>query len=336
MLCLGLPDMRVAVFSTKRYDEEHLTAANRTCGHEFVFLETQLNAKTATLADGAPVVCVFVNDDCSRPVLEKLVAGGTEMLALRSAGYNHVDVEAARELGIKTVRVPAYSPHAVAEFTVGMILALDRKYHRAYARVREGNFSLDGLKGFDLQKRTVGIIGTGQIGRVVAQILGGFGCELLGHDPHPSDEARALGVRYVDLDKLLAQADIITLHCPLTPETHHLIDEEALYKVKPGTMLINTSRGALVDTEAVIEALKDGRIGQLGLDVYEEEGDLFFEDLSDQVIQDDVFSRLLTFPNVLVTGHQAFFTEDAMIEIAETTLANITAFEAGMPSENEL
>lgn len=328
--------MRIAVFSTKRYDREYLSAANEAHGHQLEFHESQLNESTVRLSDGAPVVCVFVNDDVSRPVMERLAADGARMVALRSAGYNHVDVDAAGDLAIRLARVPAYSPNAVAEFTVGMILALDRKYHRAHARVREGNFSIEGLLGFDLDKRTVGILGTGQIGLTVARILSGFGCELLGYDPYPNDVARELGVSYVDLDQLLASSDIITLHCPLTPDTHHLIDERALGLVRQGVMIINTSRGALVDTEAAIEALKDGRIGQLGLDVYEEEGDLFFEDLSDQVIQDDVFSRLLTFPNVLVTGHQAFFTADALTQIAETTLANVTAFESGETTGNEL
>jgi D-lactate dehydrogenase len=328
--------MRIAVFSTKRYAREYLGSANDGHGHQLEFHESQLNESTVRLSDGAPVVCVFVNDDVSRPVLERLAADGARMVALRSAGYNHVDVDAAGELDIRLARVPAYSPNAVAEFTVGMILALDRKYHRAHARVREGNFSLEGLMGFDLAKRTVGIVGTGQIGLTVARILSGFGCDLLGYDPYPKDEVRDLGVSYVELDELLSSSGIITLHCPLTPETHHLIDERTLALVRRGVMIINTSRGALVDTEAAIEALKDGRIGQLGLDVYEEEGDLFFEDLSDQVIQDDVFSRLLTFPNVLVTGHQAFFTGDALSQIAETTLENVTAFEAGETTGNEL
>lgn len=327
--------MRVAVFSTKRHDREYLSAANDG-RHELEFLESRLNEETARLAGGAPAVCMFVNDVASRPVLERLSRDGTRLLALRSAGFNHVDLDAAFDLGLTVVRVPAYSPNAVAEFTVGMILALDRKYHRAHNRVREGNFSLEGLLGFDLHTRTVGIIGTGKIGRVVARILEGFGCRVVAYDPYPNEETKGLGVAYMDLGQLLRTADIITLHSPLTPDTHHLIDDESLQMIKPGAMLINTSRGALVDTEAVIEALKDGRIGSLGLDVYEEEGDLFFEDLSNEVIGDDVFSRLLTFPNVLITGHQAFFTHDAVTEIAETTLSNISAFEAGEPSGNEV
>lgn len=327
--------MRVAVFSAKSHDREYLSKAN-DLEHELDFLESRLREETARLASGALAVCIFVNDIASRPVLEELSQAGTKLLALRSAGFNHVDLDAAAELGMTVVRVPAYSPSAVAEFTVGMILALDRKYHRAHNRVREGNFSLEGLLGFDLHTRTVGIVGTGKIGQVVARILTGFGCRIVAYDPYPNDATRALGVEYVTFDQLLGASDIITLHSPLTPDTYHLIDEKSLRLIKPGAMLINTSRGALVDTEAAIEALKDGRIGSLGLDVYEEEDDLFFEDLSNVVIGDDVFSRLLTFPNVLVTGHQAFFTHDALTEIAETTIANISAFEAGERSDNEI
>lgn len=327
--------MRVAVFSTKSHDREYLTAANAG-RHELDFLESRLNLETAPLAGGAPAVCIFVNDVGSAEVLTRLAEKDTRLLALRSAGFNHVDIGAARELGLTVVRVPAYSPNAVAEFTVGMILALDRKYHRAHNRVREGNFSLEGLLGFDLHTRTVGIVGTGKIGHLVARILAGFGCRIIAYDPYPNEDTPGLGVEYVDLERLLGEADIITLHAPLTPETQHLIDRDSLRHVRPGAMLINTSRGALVDTEAVIDALKDGRLGSLGLDVYEEEADLFFEDLSNQVIADDVFSRLLTFPNVLVTGHQAFFTHDALTQIAETTVANITHFELGESSGNEI
>ena len=328
--------MRVAVFSTKPYDERFLTAANAEHGHDLVFFEPRLTAETAPLADGFAAVCAFVNDRVDAGVLEQLAAGGTRLVALRSAGFNHVDLAAAARLGITVVRVPAYSPHAVAEHTVAMILALDRKIHRAHARVREGNFALDGLLGFDLRSRTVGIVGTGRIGRVVAEILMGFGCRVVAFDPYPSDAAREPGVDYVSLKELLCCVDIVTLHSPLTPETHHLIDAAALAEMRDGVMLINTSRGALIDTEAVVEALKSGKIGHLGLDVYEEEGDLFFEDLSDRVIQDDVFSRLLTFPNVLITGHQAFFTAEALSAIAETTLANIRAFADGEQSGNEV
>jgi D-lactate dehydrogenase len=320
--------MRVTVFSTKPYDREFLSRAN-TRRHELLFLETHLDARTASLAEGSGAVCAFVNDRVDRDVLQRLVRAGVGLVALRSAGFNHVDLAAAGELGITIARVPAYSPHAVAEHTVGLILCLNRKLHRAYARVRDGNFSLEGLLGFDLHGRTVGVVGTGNVGTVVATIMAGFGCRLLAFDPEPNDECRALGVRYVGLEELLGSADIVSLHCPLTPETRHLVDADALGRMKPGVMLINTGRGALVDTAAVIAALKTGRIGALGLDVYEEEEALFFEDLSGTVIQDDVFMRLLTFPNVMVTAHQAFFTEDALLAIADTTMANITAFETG-------
>jgi D-lactate dehydrogenase len=328
--------MQVAVFSTKPYDRRYLTEANQVSGHEMRFFEPRLTVDTAPLAEGSPAVCIFVNDLADAATLEALARHGTRLLALRSAGFNHVDLAAAERLGITVTRVPAYSPHAVAEFTVGMILTLARKYHRAHNRVREGNFALEGLLGFDLHGRSAGIVGTGKIGYHVASILAGFGCVLYGYDPYPDPDVEALGVTYLELDELLARSQIITLHTPLTPETHHLIDRHALERVRPGAMLINTSRGALVDTEAVIEALKDGRLEHLGLDVYEEEGDLFFEDLSSRVIQDDVFTRLLTFPNVLITGHQAFFTAEALAEIAATTVANITAFAEGRASGNEL
>jgi D-lactate dehydrogenase len=253
-------------------------------------------------------------------------------VALRSAGYNHVDVDAAAALGIAVTHVPRYSPHAVAEHAVGLVLALNRRIHRAHARVREGNFALTGLLGDDLHGRTAGVVGTGAIGAVVARILGpGFGCRVLAHDPFPRDDVAATGAEYVDLDRLLAESDIITLHCPLTPETHHLIDANAVSRMREGTMLVNTSRGGLIDTPAVIDGLKSGRIGHLGIDVYEEEADLFFEDRSDLVIADDVFSRLLTFPNVVVTGHQGFFTREALRQIAETTMCNLALVERGEP-----
>lgn len=322
--------MKVAVFSTKAYDRAFLSAANAAAGarHDFVFLETRLGSDSAVLAAGAGAVCVFVNDRVDRPVLVKLAGQGVRLIALRSAGFNNVDLAAARELGIAVARVPAYSPNAVAEHSTALILALNRKTHRAYARVREGNFALEGLLGFDMHGRTAGIVGAGRIGMALARILRGFGCRILAVDPAPDPELASLGGRYVALPELLAESDIISLHCPLTPETHHLIDGGAIERMKQGVMLINTSRGAVVDTRAVIAGLKSGRIGQLGLDVYEEEGDLFFEDLSDQLIQDDVFARLLTFPNVLITGHQGFFTVEALTAIAETTIANISAFEA--------
>jgi len=328
--------MKVAVFSTKAYDRRFLEAANADRRHELLFFEARLTADTAVLATGFPAVCAFVNDQLDEKTLKALAEQETRLIALRSAGFNHVDLTAATELGLTIVRVPAYSPYAVAEHAIGLILTLNRKIHRAYNRVREGNFSLDGLLGFDLHGKTVGIVGTGKIGVIVAQILKGFGCQLLTYDLYPNPECEALGAKYVELPELFAASDIITLHCPLTPETYHLINDQALEQMKPGVMLINTSRGALVDTEAVIGALKSRKIGYLGLDVYEQESDLFFEDLSEEVIQDDVFQRLLTFPNVLITGHQAFFTENALKNIAETTLSNITDIEQGRPCPNQI
>lgn len=326
--------MKVAVFSTKAYDRRFLDAANTESAHELVFFEPRLLPETAPLASGFNAVCAFVNDRLDRAVLEQLARGGTRLIALRSAGFNNVDLDAAGELGMTVVRVPAYSPHAVAEHTVGLMLSLNRNLSRAAARVREGNFSLDGLLGFDMHGKTVGIVGTGKIGTVVATILNGFGCRLLGFDPFPNDACRELGVEYVPLDDLLRESEIITLHLPLTPESRHMINPDTIRDLKPGVMLVNTSRGALLDTAAVIEGLKSGQIGSLGLDVYEEEADLFFEDLSNHVIQDDVFARLLTFSNVLITGHQAFFTREALSAIARTTIDNITSVERGDPCPN--
>lgn len=327
--------MRVTVFSTKSYDRRFLDLANAAAGarHDLRYVEARLTEQSAVLANGTDAVCAFVNDVLSCPVLETLAAGEVRFIALRSAGFNHVDLAAAAQLGLGVARVPAYSPDAVAEHTIALILSLNRKIHRAYARVREGNFALDGLLGFDLRGRTAGIIGAGKIGIAVARILRGFGCHVLVYDPAPSAQLAAMNVQVVPLDTLLAQSDIVTLHCPLTPSTHHLIGHDALARMKHGVMLINTGRGALVDAAALIAGLKTGAIGYLGLDVYEEEGDLFFEDLSDQVLQDDVFARLLTFPNVLITGHQAFFTAEAMAEIARTTIENLSSFEDdGVPA----
>lgn len=320
--------MKVSVFSTKPHDREFLTRANAGKGHELLFFDARLSAESALLVRGTEAVCAFVNDDLGAAVLEELSACGIRLVVLRSAGFNNVDLEAAHRLGLRVARVPAYSPHAVAEHTIALILALNRKIHRAYNRVREGNFLLDGLMGFDLCGKTVGIVGTGRIGEVVARILAGFGCRLLGHDPVPNPACEALGLTYVSREEILARSDILTLHCPLTPDTRHMIGPATLARIKPGMMLVNTSRGAVIDTRAVIRGLKEGVIGSLALDVYEEEADLFFEDLSSQVLQDDVFARLLTFPNVLITGHQAFFTREALTSIAETTIANIAAFAA--------
>jgi D-lactate dehydrogenase len=322
--------MRVAVFSTKSYDQHFLECANREHdhGHELTFFEPRLLHDTAPLAAGFEAVCAFVNDRLDADVLRTLHEHGTRLVALRSAGFNHVDLEAADALGLTVVRVPAYSPHAVAEHALALILALNRRIYRSYNRVREGNFSLEGLLGFDLHGKTIGIIGTGKIGTIFAQMLTGFGCTVLAHDPFPNPDAEAV-VTYVPLLTLFERSDVISLHTPLTPETHRLIDAEAIAQMKDGVMIVNTSRGQLVDTLAVIDGLKSGRIGHLALDVYEEEENLFFQDLSDRVIQDDVFSRLLTFPNVLVTGHQAFFTAEALTAIAETTMANVSAYETG-------
>lgn len=321
--------MRILVFSARPYDRDSLEAANASHGHELVFLEARLAAETAPLAAGFPAVCAFVNDRLDAQVLGQLAALGVRLVLLRSAGYNHVDLPAAAAHGLTVARVPAYSPHAVAEHTVALVLALDRKVHRAYTRVRDGNFALQGLLGFDLCGRTVGVVGTGKIGAAFARIMAGFGCRLLGFDPVPDPDCERLGMRYVGLDELFGAAEIVSLHCPLTRGTHHLIGPAAIERMRPGVMLINTGRGALIDTRAVIAGLKSGKIGYLGLDVYEEEEGLFFEDHSATVIQDDVFVRLLTFPNVVVTAHQGFFTVEALRNIAETTLGNATAFERG-------
>ena len=321
--------MKAVVFTTRGFDREFLSSANRDAGHELTFLEAGLSAATTGLAAGFPAAVLFVSDHADEAVLRSLHAGGTRLVALRSAGFNHVDLRAADTLGMTVLRVPAYSPHAVAEHTVGLMLMLCRRLHRAYNRVREQNFALDGLLGFDLAGKTVGVIGTGKIGAVVARIMGGFGCRVLASDPERHPELAALGARYVELGELLSGSDIVTLHCPLTPATHHMIGAAQVETMKPGSMLINTSRGGLIDTPAVIAGLKSGRLGALGLDVYEEEGDLFFRDLSERVIADDVFTRLLTFPNVVVTAHQAFFTREALTNIADTTIANLTAFEQG-------
>ncbi len=328
--------MNVFVYSTKSYDRTFLEQENAGFGHALTFLEARLNSKTAQLVDGHEAVCAFVNDELDAATFEVLAARGVRLVALRCAGFNNVDLDAAARLKITIARVPAYSPHAVAEHTIALLLALNRKVHRAYNRVRDGNFSLDGLLGFDINGLTAGVIGTGKIGRIVARILMGFGCHVLVHDPYPDAEFAETGPRYVPRDELLASSDIITLHCPLTPATHHMIDAEALTRMKRGATLINTSRGALVDAKAVVEALKSGSLGFLGLDVYEEEADLFFEDLSGKVIQDDVFARLTTFPNVIITGHQAFFTRNALENIARTTCENVREFEETGACTNEV
>lgn len=328
--------MKVSIFSTKAHDRQFIEAANAQFSHELIFIKPQLNSETAILASGSTAVSAFVNDCLDEPTLKILAQQGVRLIALRSAGYNHVNIPVAKELGLTVVRVPAYSPYAVAEHTIALMLSLNRKIHRAYTRVREGNFALQGLLGFDMHGRTVGIIGTGKIGVIVARILHGMGCNLLAYDLYPNSEYQDLGVRYTELDELFASADIVTLHCPLNAENYHLINTETLAKMKTGVMIVNTSRGGLIDTKAVIQGLKSKQIGSLALDVYEQEANLFFEDLSDEVIQDDIFERLLTFPNVIITGHQAFFTEEALMNIAQTTLSNITQFEQGIACPNQV
>ena len=329
--------MRIMLFSSRPYDVESFRSAQAEgvpAGFgeiDLTFRETRLEPSTAVLAEGAEVVCPFVNDVVNADVIRQLAAGGTRLLALRSAGFNHVDIEAATKAGITVVRVPAYSPYAVAEHAVGMILTLNRKLHRANNRTRESDFSLNGLLGFDLHEKTIGVVGTGTIGRVFARIMSGFGMTLLAHDPYEHADVLALGGRYVELDELLAKSDVVSLHCPLMPSTRHLINERTLSTMKPGAMLINTSRGGLVDSTAVVDALKSGRLGHLGLDVYEEEGPLFFEDHSDELLLDDVLARLLSFPNVLITAHQAFFTREALAQIASTTMTNALAWLRGSP-----
>ncbi len=320
--------MKTAVFSTKPYDRDYLSAAAKNT-LELTFLESRLDPDTASLAQGHDAVCVFVNDQVDAQAIAGLSQVGVRCLATRSAGFNHIDLDAAAKHHIPVARVPAYSPHGVAEHAVALMLTLNRKTHRAYNRVRESNFTLNGLLGFDMHGKTVGVVGTGKIGAAAARILLGFGCRVLAFDVHPRSDLQNLGVAYLPFKELIAQADIITLHCPLTKDTHHLIDAASLSSMKDGVMLINTSRGALVDTEAVIEALKDRKLGYLGLDVYEEEADLFFEDRSTDILSDDVFARLVSFPNVLITGHQAFFTREALEQIAATTVNNLSQLLAG-------
>ena len=328
--------MKIAFFNTKSYDRQSFNTANEQHQHEITFFECHFSQETVSLATDFPAVCIFINDYLNAKMLEILAKNGTKLIALRSTGFNNVDLVTAAELGLVTVRVPAYSPYAVAEHAIALILSLNRNVHRAYNRVREGNFSIEGLLGFDLHSATVGVIGTGKIGAIFAQIMKGFGSKLLGYDTYQNKTCLDLEMEYVSMSEILAQSDIISLHCPLTPDTHHLINEAAIAQMKAGMMLINTSRGGLVDTQAAIAGLKSGAIGYLGIDVYEQEADLFFEDLSNQVIQDDIFQRLLTFPNVIVTGHQAFFTSQALSNIADTTLANITEFEQSGSCKNEV
>jgi D-lactate dehydrogenase len=320
------------VFDTKPYDRESLQRAASANSIDWRFLESRLSAATAPSAQGAQAVCIFVNDRADPPALEALRSLGVKHIALRCAGFNGVDLKAAKELGISVTRVPAYSPYAVAEHAVALLLALNRKIPRANNRVHDLNFSLNGLVGFDLHGKTAGIFGTGKIGRVTAEILRGFGMKVLAFDIYPShDWAREFGVEYTDAKTLARESEVISLHTPLTPETYHVIRRETIELMKPGTILINVSRGALIDTRALIEALKRGHLGGVGLDVYEEEEGVFFEDLSGQILHDDELARLLTFPNVLITAHQAFLTREALAEIARVTAANLIAFASNKP-----
>lgn len=327
--------MKVAVFNTKSYDKQFITEANQAVGHAITFFEVHLNRDTCKLAFGFEAVCAFVNDKLDRDTLTLMSQQGVRLIALRCAGFNNIDLQAAKELNLTVVRVPVYSPHGVAEHAVALMLALNRKIYKSYNRVHEGNFSLEGLLGFDMYNRTVGVIGTGRIGSIVAKIMTGFGAKVIAFDHYQSKECIAMGVEYVTLEEVYKRSDIISLHSPLTKESYHMINEQSIAQMKHGVMLINTSRGGLVDTRSVIKSLKTGKIGFVGLDVYEEEGDMFFQDLSAHILQDDVFARLLAFPNVVITGHQAFFTREALTNIANTTIGNITAFEKGkVPAEN--
>jgi len=328
--------MRVAIFSAKKFERALLDELNAGHAHELVYFDTLLASDTASLAAGFPAVSVFVNDSVDAGVLQHLAAGGTKLVATRSTGFNQIDVGAAKKLGVKVVRVTDYSPNSVAEFAVGLLLALNRKIPRAYNRTREGNFDLDGLMGFDLVGRTVAVIGTGKIGTIFARIMAGFGCIVIGYDLHHSPEFEKIGCHYTDADKAQAEADIISLHCPLTPQTHHIVNARTLARVKRGALLINTSRGGLVDTQAAVEALKSGQLGGIAIDVYEQEASLFFRDLSSTVIRDDVIQRLVSFPNAILTGHQAFFTREALTTILKTTLASISDFAAGRALANEI
>lgn len=330
------PVMKIACFSAKAYDEKSFQSVNQSYHHELTFLEPRLTSETASLANGFPAVCVFINDELNSQTLQKIAAGNTKLIALRCAGYNNVDLVTAKSLGIQVVRVPAYSPYAVAEHAVGLIMMLNRKLYRAYNRVREDNFSLKGLLGFDMHGKTVGIVGTGKIGECFARIMNGFGCKLLAYDVKENPQLTSMGVQYLDLPTLLSQSDIVSLHCPLLPETYHMINSESLQLMKTGAMLINTSRGGLIHTQSAINALKSGQLGFLGIDVYEDEGSLFFQDLSDTVIQDDTFQLLQSFSNVVITAHQAFFTKEALHNIANTTLSNVSDIEAGKQCVNEV
>lgn len=327
--------MKVAIFSTKPYERVYLDKFNKG-KHELVYFDAALNADTTNLAIGFEAVCVFVSDKIDKNTIEKLAKDGVKLIDLRSAGFNNVDIEAAAKHNIKVLRVPAYSPQAVAEHAVALILTLNRKTHKAYNRVREGNFSVENLMGFNLFEKTVGVIGTGKIGTAFCQIMQGFGCKVIAFDIVQSDFLKKRGVEYKSAHEILRDSDIISLHCPLTLETHYLFNSTTFSEMKPGAMLINTSRGGLINTTDAIEALKTGRLGYLGIDVYEQEENLFFKDLSESLIPDDLIERLMAFHNVLITPHQGFFTQEALDQIAITTLQNFTDFENEISSKNEV
>ena len=326
--------MKIAFFSTQSYDKLFFNRYKEQ--HEIIFHESQLTEQTVELAKGCEAICVFVNDQVNKQVVTALAAQGIKLIALRSAGFNNVDLESTAANNINVVRVPAYSPYAVAEHAVALIMTLNRKTHKAYNRVREGNFSLERLTGFDLHGKVIGVIGTGKIGQVFCKIMLGFGCNVLAFDLIANKDLEAAGVEYLPLIELLPRADIISLHCPLNSQTKHIINDDTLAMMKPGTMLINTSRGALIDTKSAIKALKEGRLAYLGIDVYEQEDKLFFHNLSEEVIQDDVIMRLISFPNVLITAHQGFFTEEALTQIAQITIRNISEFETGSKLTNKV
>lgn len=328
--------MKIACFSTKTYDRESFNRFLADSGHTFSFFEAKLDLHTVPLAEDHEGICSFVNDPIDEAIIKKLERLGIKLIALRCAGYNQIDLKSAAKHGIKIVRVPAYSPEAVAEHAFALILTLARKTHKAYNRVRENNFSLEGLTGVNIHGKTVGVIGTGAIGRAFCRIAKGFGCTILAHDVFENEEMKQLGVKYLSLNEVLSSSHIISLHCPLTPETHHLINTQTISLMQNGIALINTSRGALIETKAVIKALKNGKIGFLGIDVYEQEENIFFKNLSEEIMQDEQIARLMTFPNVLVTGHQAFLTKEALEQISKTTLANISAFEKGENLVNEV
>lgn len=328
--------MKVAVFSAKKYDQKSFDQINQHFGHTLDYYDFHLTEQTARIAHGYDAVCAFVNDDLSRPVLESLASENVRLIAMRCAGYDKVDLAAAKELGLQVVRVPAYSPEAIAEHAVGLMLCLNRRIHRAYLRTRDANFSLEGLTGFNFHGKTVGVIGTGKIGIATIRILNGLGMKVLAYDPFENPAAIELGVTYTKLDDIYQQADVITLHCPMTKDNYHMLDATAFEKMRDGVMIINTSRGELINSKDAIDALKESKIGALGVDVYENEKDLFFEDKSNDVIQDDVFRRLSACHNVLFTGHQAFLTDEALTNIAESTLSSIKKFEEGERSGNEL